>query len=384
MIHWLSQLKIFYQKPDGAALKSAVMDTKKTMRKMLFTVIGLVAGAGMLTLLIAAIGEKKKGQCADYKITVKSAGNNSLFIDDKDVFKLLSAATGGAVKGQPMSAINIRKLEDMLENNVWISDAQLYFDNRNVLHVAVKEREPLARLFTMAGNSFYIDSNEKRMPLSDKMSARVLVFTGFPDKKILTQKDSMLLSDVKTVAQFISTDSFWTSQASEIDITPERNFEMIPVIGNHLVKIGDAENLEQKFHRLFLFYNTVLSKTGFDRYRIIDAQYDGQIVAIRKGAKLNSVDTAKLKLNVQKLIKQSLEVQNDTMVTAKNVVVKNNTLNSADHVLTNEKEENDPKISSPNPLKLSVKTNPGKKPIEKPKPVQKKTPKAVMQKRGGE
>ncbi|MEJ0101811.1 MAG: hypothetical protein WDO19_04270 [Bacteroidota bacterium] len=360
------------------------MDTKKTMRKMLFTVIGLVAGAGMLTLLIAAIGEKKKGQCADYKITVKSAGNNSLFIDDKDVFKLLSAATGGAVKGQPMSAINIRKLEDMLENNVWISDAQLYFDNRNVLHVAVKEREPLARLFTMAGNSFYIDSNEKRMPLSDKMSARVLVFTGFPDKKILTQKDSMLLSDVKTVAQFISTDSFWTSQASEIDITPERNFEMIPVIGNHLVKIGDAENLEQKFHRLFLFYNTVLSKTGFDRYRIIDAQYDGQIVAIRKGAKLNSVDTAKLKLNVQKLIKQSLEVQNDTMVTAKNVVVKNNTLNSADHVLTNEKEENDPKISSPNPLKLSVKTNPGKKPIEKPKPVQKKTPKAVMQKRGGE
>jgi len=216
------------------------------------------------------------------------------------------------------------------------------------------------------------------------MSARVLVFTGFPDKKVLTQKDSLLLNDVKTVAQFISKDSFWTSQASQIDITPERNFEMIPVIGNHLVKIGDAENLDQKFHRLFLFYNNVLSKTGFDKYRIIDAQYEGQIVAVRKGEKLNSIDTAKLKLNVQKLIKQSLEVTNDTMVTAKNVVVKNNTLNSADHVLTNEKEENDPKISGPNPLKLSVKTNPEKKPIEKPKPVQKKTAKAVMPKKGGE
>jgi cell division protein FtsQ len=351
----------------------------------------------MLILLIAAIGEKKKGECTDYQITVQSA-NDNLFISDKDVFKLLSSATGGAIKGQAVSVINIRKLEDMLENNVWIRDAQLYFDNRNVLHVSVKEREPLARLFTTAGNSFYIDSDKKRMPLSDKATARVIVFTGFPDKKILSEKDSLLLNDVKTVAQFIRADSFWSSQASEIDITPERNFEMIPVVGNHLVKIGDAENLEQKFHRLFLFYNAVLSKTGFDKYKVIDAQYDGQIVAVRKGEKLNSVDTARLKLNVQKLIKQSLEVPNDTMVTAKNIVVKNTTLNPADHVLMNEKEEDDSKVTSPNPVKLSIKANPAKKPaekpkpvvqtkkpvekpIEKPKPIQKKTAKAVMQKK---
>jgi cell division protein FtsQ len=383
LIPWLNQLKIYYQKPERAGLNSVGMDTKQTIRKIVFTVIALVAGAGMLTLLIAAIGEKKKGECVDYKITVKSA-NDNLLIDDRDVFKLLSTATGGAIKGQAVSAINTRKLEDMLENNVWISDAQLYFDNRNVLHVAVKEREPLARLFTTAGNSFYIDSNEKRMPLSDKTTARVLVFTGFPDKKVLSQKDSALLNHVKRVAQFIRNDSFWALQASAFDITPEQNFEMVPVIGNHFVRIGDAENLEQKFHRLFLFYNTVLSKTGFDKYKVIDAQYDGQIVALRKGEKSGSVDTAKLKLNVQKLIKQSLEVQTDTMVTAKNVVVKNTILNASDHVLIHEKEESDPEISSPNPLKLSVKANPEKKPIEKPSPVQKKTAKAVMPKKGAE
>ena len=66
MIHWLSRLKIFYQKLDRAGLKSVVMDTKKTIRKILFTVTGLAAGVGMLTLLIAAIGEKKKGECAGY------------------------------------------------------------------------------------------------------------------------------------------------------------------------------------------------------------------------------------------------------------------------------------------------------------------------------
>jgi cell division protein FtsQ len=376
----LSQLKIFYQKPDRAGLKSVVMDTKKTFRKILFTVTGLIAGTGLLILLISAIGEKKKGQCTDYKITVKSLHNNR-FIDDKDVFKLLSAATGGSVKGQAVSVINTRKLEDMLENSVWINDAQLYFDNRNVLHVSVTEREPLARIFTVAGSSFYIDSNIKRMPLSDKSSARVPVFTGFPDKKILGQKDSMLLGGVKTVAQFISVDSFWAAQVSAVDITTDKNFEIIPVVGNNILRIGDAENLEQKFHRLFLFYNRVLSKSGFDRYKVIDAQYDGQIVAIRKGEKINSIDTAKLKLNVQKLIKQSLEVQEDTIVTARNVVIRTNTLTPADRGIMEEQEANNAKATNPNPLKLSQKKNPPVKITEKQKQTEKKAPKAVMKKK---
>ena len=353
------------------------MDTKKTIRKILITIIVPVVAVGMLTLLIAAISEKKRGQCKDYKITIKSADKN-LFIDEKDVYKLLSSATGGAVKGQPISAINIRKLETMLENSVWINDAQLYFDNTNTLHVTVNEREPLARVFTIGGSSFYIDSLQKRMPLSERKSARVPVFTGFPDKKNLSQKDSVLLSDIKTVATFINNDPFWKSQASEIDITPERNFEMVPVIGNHLVKIGDAQNLDQKFHRLFLFYKNVLSRTGFDKYKVIDAQYDGQIVAVRKGEKSNSIDTARLKLNVQKLIKQSLEVQNDTVVTAKQIV-KPVTLSSEERGVMNEQEQNNSKVSSPNPLKLSEKKSvPVKTDL---KPAVKKEPRAVMKKR---
>src|SRR5205085_901257 len=138
-----------------------------TLRKIVVTLIVPVVAVGLLTLLIAAIGEKKRGQCKDYAITIKSADKN-LFINEKDVFKLLSEATGGAVKGQPITAINIRKLEAMLENSVWINDAQLYFDNTNTLHVSVTEREPLARVFTTSGSSFYVDSMEKRMPLSER------------------------------------------------------------------------------------------------------------------------------------------------------------------------------------------------------------------------
>ena len=84
---------------------------------------------------------------------------------------------------------------------------------------------------------------------------------------------------------------------------------------------------------------------------------------------------------MQKLIKQSLEVQNDTMVTARNVVTRTNMLNPADRGIMDEQESNKAKATSPNPLKLSQKKNPPVKIAEKPKQAEKKAPKAVMKKK---
>ena len=231
----------------------------------------------MFTLLLAAISNKNKGQCKDYHILIKGAQNN-LFIDQKDVEQLLMNSTKSNIKGELVAAFNLHELEQVLEHNTWIDEAELYFDNRDILHVTVTEKEPVARIFTTVGNSFYIDSAGLKMPLSDKMSARVPVFTGFPDKKKLSSKDSLLLNDVRVAANFIINDPFWMSQVAQIEITAERKFEMIPVVGNHLVKLGDGENIAQKLRRLMIFYKQVLSKTGFDKYKLIDVQYKGQVV----------------------------------------------------------------------------------------------------------
>ena len=42
-----------------------------------------------------------------------------------------------------------------------------------MLKVNVDESEPIARIFTAMGKSFYIDSTGKRLPLSDKISAKL-------------------------------------------------------------------------------------------------------------------------------------------------------------------------------------------------------------------
>lgn len=290
------------------------MNAKTTIKKILFIAVWLCIGGGMLTLLLAAISSKKKGACSGYEISLKGPKNN-FFISEKDVEELLMKANKGAIKGVAVQSFDLNELERALEKNKWISDAELYFDNKDMLHVTITEKEPVARIFTTSGNSFYIDNTGMTMPLSDELSAKVPVFTSFPGNRVMSAVDSVLLNEIKNTAVYIINDPFWMAQVAQIDITPERKFEMIPVVGNHLVRLGEGEDIETKFHRLMVFYKQVLSKTGMDRYKLIDVQYKGQVVASRYAGD-PKVDSIQLRKNVEQLLKQSMEAANDTVVRA--------------------------------------------------------------------
>jgi len=190
------------------------------------------------------------------------------------------------------------------------------------------------------------------------------------------------------MAQYIFSDPFWMAQVAQVDITTERNFEMIPVVGNHLVKLGNGENIDKKFHRLFVFYKEVLSKTGFAKYKVIDVQYAGQVIALKQSDEAK-VDSVQLRKNVEKLLRQAQQPQTDTITTTKPLTEKPNikvdsatapTINlkatAGKKMLPAPKEslrtgQADKKPTSPNPVKSFL----------KPKPDEKKIPKAVMPKK---
>jgi cell division protein FtsQ len=349
------------------------VNAKTTIRKVFFVALWLCIGGGMLTLLLAAISKKNKGQCKDYSISIKGVYNN-FFIDKKDIEQLLMKGTNSNIKGEQISTFKLHELEQMLENNNWIDEAELYFDNRDVLHISVTEKEPVARLFTTTGNSFYIDGLGRKMPLSDKLSARVPVFTGFPEKKKLNTADSALLNDVRVTANYIINDPFWMSQVSQIDITADRNFEMIPVVGNHLVRLGNGEDIDKKFNRLMVFYKQVLSKTGFDKYRVIDVQYKGQVV-VTKYAGDAKVDSIQLRKNVEKLLRQSMDAENDTIIRVMkpNVQLEADSASSPDPSLKDITELNSEQ-PNPNPLKSAL-SKPTEQKTDKPKPAKNEKPK---------
>lgn len=160
----------------------------------------------------------------------------------------------------------------------------MYFDDENNLCASIWESEPIARVFTLEGTSFYIDSATRILPLNPAVIARLPVFTSFTSSNSkLSKPDSLLLVDVKKVAQYIVADSFWNAFVSEININSDRTFDIVPTLGNTLISLGRGDSLPEKFDRLYSFYKQVWTKTGFNRYEKLDVRCYNQVVGTRRG-----------------------------------------------------------------------------------------------------
>jgi len=263
----------------------------------------LLVISGITTLLVAANSKQKEHVCTDILIGIK--GNEGKFyVEKEDVLTLMEKTMGSSLLHKSITDINLSKLENGLKTNSWIRYAELYFDSKDALHVFIEEREPIARVFTIAGNSFYMDSSGARMPLLDKMSIRVPVVTGFTSARKFNSADSALLQQTKQVIQFIYGNEFWNAQVGQIDITTERKFELIPVVGDHIIKLGAGEDLEEKLNRLYVFYKEVMSKVGFNKYAALDVEFNGQVVAIKKEP-TSPIDSIQLQKNIEELMNRA-------------------------------------------------------------------------------
>ena len=284
------------------------------IRKILSATVWCFVGAGVLVLLVAAIRYRNNNTCKGYRIVISAPAG--VFIDKKQIAALLTPAgagarTGpGAIQDKPIQSFDLRRMESALLKNIWIRKARLFFDNNGLLQVEVFERTPATRIFTTEGGSFYLDSEGVKLPLIAQLPARLPVFTGYPP----TQKvDSGLTAGIRQISRFIRNDSFWMAQIAQVNITPDHNFELEPEVGNHRIIFGDANDIDAKFHRLFVFYKEVLSKTGFDKYERIDISYDDQIVATKKGSTRSRYDSLQGMNNIRQLIRSAQSLQPDTL-----------------------------------------------------------------------
>ena len=288
------------------------INSKYKFKKILAVVIWIIIGSGTIVLLVAAIEKRNNERCARIEIQITGVQNN-FFIDKKDVVSILEKTNTGKLEKMPLHSIDIASMETALKKSQWIKNAELFFDNNNVLQVRITEREPIARIFTTSGSSFYIDSSLTRLPLSDKFSPRLPVFTDFPtDVIVLSKQDSDLIKDIRTLSQFINANPFWMAQIEQIDISLNRNFDLIPKLGDQVIHFGDAENCEQKFNNLLCFYKQVLTKLGWTHYSAIDVQFKGQVVGVRKGANEIKMDSLRSVQIMKALIADAQQRTNDS------------------------------------------------------------------------
>ncbi|MEP6926884.1 MAG: FtsQ-type POTRA domain-containing protein [Ginsengibacter sp.] len=309
-----------------------IANGKYIFKKILVVMVWILLCAGTVVLLIAAITRKNNEHCAKIEVSISGVQNN-FFIDKKDVLDVLQKTSGGNLRMKPLYSIDLASMETELQKSQWIKKAELYFDNNNTLQVKIKEREPIARIFTATGLSFYMDSSLARLPLSDKFSARLPVFTNFPTDVIFSKADSNLIKDIRTLGEFIGNDPFWMAQIEQVDISPDHSFDLIPKLGNQVIHFGNVENYRQKFNNLLCFYKQVLSKKGWSLYSSLDLQFAKQIVGIRRDAKEIKTDSLRSVQIMRALIADAQKHTNDsTNIQLEQPEDNNNNINTSTEV----------------------------------------------------
>lgn len=270
----------------------------------------LLLGVGTIVLFGAAMIKKNNRTCADLKIEITGAEEH-LFIDEKDVKELITK--NADLTNKKISEVDLKGIEKELEKTAWVKNAELFFDNKQVLQVKIEERQPIARVFTVQGTSFYLDSAGVKLPLSDKVSARVPMFTSFPNNKdTMASSDSNLLKGVVKMGNYITADSFWRAQIEQVAITPQATFELVPAIGDQTIVFGNADNIADKFLNLLTFYKKAWLQNGMNTYEKLDIRFKNQVVAVKKGTSVIA-DTTRANAAIKALMNGSLVVSSDSL-----------------------------------------------------------------------
>jgi cell division protein FtsQ len=185
----------------------------------------------------------------------------------------------------------LRDIEKLITNIPHVDRAHVYRTIDGSLHIKTTQREPLIRVVNTHNESYYIDTRGRLMPLSNNYTARVRVATGHiqalyspaidlaasrTEKEI--DPNEKRLRELYRLATYISQHEFWNAFIDHIYVTPNGEFELTPKNGAHIVEFGNTEQMEEKFRKLQIFYQSGLTRVGWHHYRRVNVKYSNQVV----------------------------------------------------------------------------------------------------------
>ncbi|HUV01595.1 MAG TPA: hypothetical protein VMW32_11580, partial [Bacteroidales bacterium] len=91
-----------------------------------------------------------------------------------------------------------------------------------------------------------------------------------------------ILKDIYHLVKYIRNDNFWSAQIDQIYVDSNDEIDLVPRVGNHMIHLGTAENVDGKLRNLATFYEKVLPEVGWNKYSKINLAFKDQIVCKKR------------------------------------------------------------------------------------------------------
>ena len=265
---------------------------RKKRRRMIVIYTLALLGAGVIFTLLGFVN-KKQHDVKCWKVEVRLDGEpGEQLLSEKEILSMANAVTD-SIQGVRVDEIPIQKIHDKIAAHHSVKEAHVYttVDGKCILNILL--RKPIARIFNAYGESYYLDQQGFTFYTSEHYTPKVPVFIGEIEDKVFdlsildakmtkTQLSISMLDDIYSFVRFAEGNDFLSAQIEHVHINAQKEFEIIPRVGNHKINMGDTNDLVGKFKKLMVFYANTIENRDLNIYSSIDLRYAGQVVCVRR------------------------------------------------------------------------------------------------------
>ncbi|GAB4231406.1 MAG: hypothetical protein Tsb0034_03750 [Ekhidna sp.] len=236
------------------------------------------SGLLVLGLIIFASSRNNSRTIEGLNVEIQEQDGN-FFTDDLEVIDLMTDKSVDYVIGVESGELKPKVLEQRVEANPFVKDAQVFRDLKGNLLVKVEQSKPIARLFIDGKKDKYIDTEGRILPVNAKHTARVpLLETDFAFSWESNLNESAYGERLFELLTFIESSEFWRAQIAHVFVRKDGEIEMFPQVTKQTILFGEPENMEEKFSKLMTFYKKILPQKGWNTYESVNLKFENQII----------------------------------------------------------------------------------------------------------
>lgn len=207
----------------------------------------------------------------DIRVSIKSS-SSQYFINDSLVKRVVNAKPL-QVLTIPLGNLNIAEIEQLLNQNSFIKQAQVHKGVEGNLNIKVIQKTPVCRIIT-ENDEYYLSEDLSKMPLSTLYAAEVLMVGGDVEKEDF--------QGLANLVKYLNDDKLLKKHIIAVRKEAPNSFILLINKGDYVIEFGELDKIDEKFDKLKLFYEQYISKVGLDYYEKIDLRFNNQIVATKR------------------------------------------------------------------------------------------------------
>lgn len=244
------------------------------LKKILLILFAVIVVCYMMVVFVISPMLTDNNVCDSVRVVLSDDAGDLNVITTEEIDGFLKKRKLSIV-GHRISDLNADSIEKIVEKHPMIRKAECYISPENEFIIEVLQRKPIFRVMDNHGNDYYVDSEGQKIEKANTFVCYLPVLTGNVDDKYVN-------STMFDFISFIEQDDFWSAQIEQIHVKQNMDVILVPRVGDNTITLGLLEDYEAKLDKVKLFYKKGLSVVGWNKYKNINVEFDGQIIAEKR------------------------------------------------------------------------------------------------------